>query len=490
MDDASTASLDDLLGREVEIENSKAQLLSQLDESNNSLAHIRICIAEIRDVNRDAIASNLPNETLAAIFEAGLALTKQPYVVSWNPRMPQRSKPFEILVSSVSRRWRNVALQTPQLWTDLRINVSKFTAGDMLDLYLSRSKSCLLDIAFTQLSQDGRSYDPDPDFDTNNFAWRLKQLVPHATHWRQFVIEGVSVGPDMSHLFSPLAGLYAPALERMVIDCYCNPSRVLEVFSVGAPLLSYIELMEVYFIPPHDTVTSLKLGAHYSPLSYTDFSHLMSHMRSLIHLSMDAKIAGIYDLATATHQSPRIELHSALSLDLDLSWITHPSVGALCFLDLPALESLVIHGTTVSIVEGFTSHRHSYLSLRTLTLTLSLKLDFEDLEPTKVREFIRLFPNIRDFAVEGTDPTVLLALCEAQTTDELLWPQLSTITLKSNPVQRCSLTFNDIIHLVENRATLGHPISRITLSSSTYIVRWASWKEKERLKELVELEEC
>ena len=139
----TSTTLNDLLGREVEIENVKAQLLSQVEELNASLAHIRVCIAEIRDVNRDAIASNLPNETLAAIFEAGLALTKQPYVVSWNPRRPQRSKPFEILVSSVSRRWRNVALRTPQLWTDLRINVSRFSAGDMLDLYLSRSKSCL-----------------------------------------------------------------------------------------------------------------------------------------------------------------------------------------------------------------------------------------------------------------------------------------------------------------------------------------------------------
>ena len=57
--DVSMASLDDLLVREVEIENAKAQLLLQVDELNNSLAHIRVCIAEIRDVNRDAITSSL-----------------------------------------------------------------------------------------------------------------------------------------------------------------------------------------------------------------------------------------------------------------------------------------------------------------------------------------------------------------------------------------------------------------------------------------------
>ena len=148
----------------------------------------------------------------------------------------------------------------------------------------------------------------------------------------------------------------------------------------------------------------------------------------------------------------------------------------------------MIRGTTVDIVEAFTRHRHSYLSLRTLTLTSSRNVDYEHLEFTKVWEFIRLFPNIQDFAIDGTDPTFLRALCEAQTTDELLWPQLSVITLKSNPALRHSLTLNDIVHLVENRATLGHPISRITLSS--YIVRWAARKEQERLKELVKLQRC
>jgi hypothetical protein len=346
----------------------------------------------------------------------------------------------------------------------------------------------LLDIAFTKLSQDERSYDPDPHFDANNFAWCLGQVVPYAARWWQFVMEGVSVGMVAHHVFSPLAELYAPALERMVIDCHFNPPEILEVFSVGAPLLSYMELMEVYFVPPPDTVTSLKLRIRRGQLSYTDFNHLMSHMRSLTHLSLYANIVGIYDLATAAHHHP-IELPSVLSLDLELhsSTMRYPSVGALCFLDLPALETLVVHGTTVDIVEGFTSHRRSYLALRTLTFTSPFKFGYEAIQSAEIREFIHLFPNVRDFIIDGTHPTFLRPLCEAQTTDGSLWPQLSVITLKCQPVQP-SLTLKDIIHLVENRATLGHPISRITLSS--YFVRRATRKEQEQLKKLVELEEC
>jgi hypothetical protein len=218
--------------------------------------------------------STLPDETLAAIFEAGLALTKKRYIVSWNGFHPRRDKPFEILVSSVSRRWRQVALQTPRLWTDMRINVSKFNSGYMLDLYLSRSKSCFVDIAFAQLGPDERKYD---HFDTNNFAWCLRKLVPCAARWRQIVVEGVSVMPAT---FSPLAGLYAPALETLVMDCYCHP-QVMEVFSAGAPLLSSMELVETYFVPPLDKVISLKVGVRHAQLSHADFNCLMSHMRSL-----------------------------------------------------------------------------------------------------------------------------------------------------------------------------------------------------------------
>jgi hypothetical protein len=49
--------LDYLLNREVEIEHAKARLFSRLDQLNDSLARVRACIAEIRNVNRHAITN-------------------------------------------------------------------------------------------------------------------------------------------------------------------------------------------------------------------------------------------------------------------------------------------------------------------------------------------------------------------------------------------------------------------------------------------------
>src|ERR1700733_9249436 len=127
------APLKDLLADE-------AQVILQMQVLNESLARIHIRMAEIRNINRNAITYNLPIETLSAIFETSYS---QP--VSRFDSKPQM--PFEVLVSSVSRRWRSVALRTPQLWTDLQLDVSR-SAEDLLDLYLRRSKICLLDITF------------------------------------------------------------------------------------------------------------------------------------------------------------------------------------------------------------------------------------------------------------------------------------------------------------------------------------------------------
>ena len=86
------------------------------------VAGVRVQIAELRSVNRGAGTYNLPSEILSAIFEAGITetpKTEERDRLSWFDSSEQRTTQFELLVSSVSRRWRNVALQTPRLWTDL-----------------------------------------------------------------------------------------------------------------------------------------------------------------------------------------------------------------------------------------------------------------------------------------------------------------------------------------------------------------------------------
>ena len=477
------ATLEDLSRYKTEIENSKAPLVFQLQEMNGSLARIHIRMAEIRDINRDTPTNALPDEMLAAIFEAGVTLTSY-FSHQW-PVFWSKEKPIEILISSVCRRWRNVALQTPRLWTYLHINVSKST-GDFLDLYISRSKMCLLDITFVQLE---RSHYQHAEFDFGNFKRYLGQLIPHVARWRQFVIRNLSIG-SMFAAFSPLAALCAPALENMVIDCNPMERTVIKVFSAGAPLLSSLELLCTYVLPPGDAVKRMGFGCVHGQLSLTGFNQLIVHMRSLTHLSITPN-----DFAEDSTHLPRVELPAAVSLDLHLnhfSNIQNPSVGALGSLDLPTLESLTVHGSTAETIGAFTRHRRLYPTLRSLKLMSRFVNDKEGIACTLILDFIHLFPNIQDLAFHGAHPNPILhTLGDSQSTNGLLWPQLSVITLVPRLIdedQHNAQTFGCIAAVVENRFTLGHPVAQIKLSSR--ILKRITPEQQMRLRELVEIEEC
>jgi hypothetical protein len=93
------------------------------------------------------------------------------------------------------------------LWTDIQINLSK-SAEDLLDLYLHRSKICLLDIRLTQTPQH-HGLDLGEYFYKEKFKRYLRLLVRHAARWRTFVIENVTIGP-LSRALSSLSEISVP----------------------------------------------------------------------------------------------------------------------------------------------------------------------------------------------------------------------------------------------------------------------------------------
>jgi hypothetical protein len=318
-----------LSSRQTALSSQQAVLSSQQQALEHSLAGVRVRIAEIWNMN--AATYNLPSETLSAIFEAGLTETSypSPHARAFLEPLPI---PFELLISAVSRRWQNVALQTPRLWTDLYINFAQPTHA-LNDLYLYRSKMCLLDITlipFCRHQESGFSHAHDIG---NSFKQHMELLIPHVVRWRKLAIQGAFTG----NFFTPyavLAHLYAPALETLVAEeIHSQPRLAMEVFSGGAPRLSSVELNGVYFCPPQGAVKHLKLSYTGPSLSHAQFSQLIRPMTSLTHLSIESTI-----FMGTNH--PSIELPSVISLDVSLD--VHPrSVGALRFLDFPAVEKLL-----------------------------------------------------------------------------------------------------------------------------------------------------
>lgn len=476
------ATLEALLVQETDLRNTKAQLYLQMQEVDDSLARIRIRIAEARfGINRNALTYNLPDEILSAIFEAGQS---QPPIYRRNSSDTRWSvdRPFELVISSVSQRWRNIALDTPQLWTNLVINICQSTR-DLLDLYLYRSKICLLDIVFKDVEPLGHytmSINRNAVIESN-FIQYLDWLVPHVARWRRFAIWSFYVGSFPTEL-SRLTHLHAPVLETLVIRCIGNQAQLVEVFSEGAPLLSSFETSGAFIQPPQAAIRSLQLGRQFH-LSQTEFSQFVLPMSSLTHISMYSTV-----IANATNH-PTIVLPFVRSLDIHL---VTASVGPLQFLDLPAVETLTVHGFTHEVIVAFTQLHHPYPVVQSLKIVSRHHFNVADTPAATTLDLISLFPNVQDIAFHSADPSPFLhALQNPQLRDELLWPRLSAITAIVAPGAKAPFrkqTWTYITKVVENRLQLGHPILWIQLSSQ--ILECGSKRQQQWLRGQAALITC
>jgi hypothetical protein len=83
------------------------------------------------------------------------------------------------------------------------------------------------------------------------------------------------------------------------------------------------------------------------------------------------------------------------------------------------------------------------------------------------------------------------ALYNRKSTDEVLWSDLSAITVvaagRAKVMQKKQI-WTRIVKVVENRVQLGYPISSIELSSQ--IVERGGQRQKRRLREQIALTEC
>jgi hypothetical protein len=213
-------------------------------------------------------------------------------------------------------------------------------------------------------------------------------------------------------------------------------------------------------------------------------SQLIEPIRSLTHLSIAAKIA------QDAGNHPPIELPSVLVLDIYFNHRTDSS--ALRILDFPAVESLTIHGDTDVVIEALTRHHRVYPHVQSLTLANSS--EYGDTVNTSIAvalDFVSLLPAVRDVVFQGTNPSPILdALYNRKSTDEVLWSDLSAITVvaagRAKVMQKKQIWI--CIVKVENRVQLGYPISSIELSSQ--IVERGGQRQKRRLREQTALTEC
>lgn len=257
------------------------------------------------------VVDRLPTELLVHTFYLGLvdALAAFLDVLSGIHREQDTSTgpelPFEVIVSHVCRRWREVALTTPALWAQVAITSS--TMHSKTQAYLARAKTVAVDItidlkspstdvsALVSVSRGTKKQIAQMVFE----HWLL--LSPSISHWRTFALR--TANSLVMHAF--LIALHccspAPMLENLVLaDKPAFVSHLhrhewplcINPFFLNAPKLSKAILSGVYFNWPQTgfahALTTLELSNHQPGIrpSYQDLARILRESPSLKALTL------------------------------------------------------------------------------------------------------------------------------------------------------------------------------------------------------------
>ncbi|KAJ7337360.1 hypothetical protein DFH08DRAFT_252667 [Mycena albidolilacea] len=171
--------------------------------------------------------SSLPNELLEAIAAAGQ-----------QARFPHLQLVFksEWTLSHVSRRFRDVIIGAPALWTLIEANLDTAGSAEILGLYLARSNT--RDISVSLESYWGSTVD---DTERHLTVERLSQIVPHISRiWRLSCTVSMEVLAPLRHVRAPI--LQQLGIVRNYVDDHSTRWDSIELLSAGAPELTFLKM--------------------------------------------------------------------------------------------------------------------------------------------------------------------------------------------------------------------------------------------------------
>ncbi|KAJ3811477.1 hypothetical protein F5876DRAFT_75781 [Lentinula aff. lateritia] len=382
---------------------------------------------------------NLPVELHSAIFLIGQAIERSEREMDILDEEESTGplSPFEVRVSHVNARWRSVALNTGQLWTDFVVQPGY--SSESVETYFSRSKQCLLDIQLRNC--------PETSI-TNNI---LSALFQDSNRWRSCIIEA---GLD-SWTMNQIVPIAAPNLERVefVVEAPNRARRFGEIWQ-GRPVLNggcpglkeaTLRGFALHFArPPLSSVTRLHLDYQgHLPLSYDEFRELLMNAPSLENFSINGVV-----IESTPHNHTRTVIVLPKLLRLGISSL-HGQVysGILLTVKAPLLQSLILEGAQDSDLDPFLDAPYDLPHLRSFSLCGSA------FAPSKLNKIYVLFPSLEEIVLMDMvfNPSEILRVVSESIHDlgltllHLIQSTLSTsqepqtLRLMLNPDQRSDL---------------------------------------------------
>ncbi|KZP30838.1 hypothetical protein FIBSPDRAFT_1038080 [Athelia psychrophila] len=488
-----------------ELEATRRELLIKLEDLDArkraiQLEHNALC-------NMDATTSNIPDEVLAMVFEAGVEIEPDPLLLKTKSFKFHISEPYPTpihfgdLVSHVSHRWRSIALAAPRLWTHIRCTRSGPISMHGKDIwgerkwwreratdYLCRSRSSPVDIHIKGL----RVEDYTPPF--------LQLIAGHLGHCRQLFIQDVPKAVVTLLLRSlsapaPLLSSFSVGFEEVtVVMAFEDPGFL----QFGAPCLITADLHAIYLPRLHPvfaSVTSLRMTAILinSRESYALLRDGLMGLKSLNHLEI--QFSTYYRPATTdVILVPTVEF-----LHVDVTDHRPPSFIDIFLGDIqaPSLISLSLNQWDHDYPHPLEPNK--FPSLQHL-IVYNCITGRDEVDLDNLANVARQFPDITRFTsqINIHNPAsleIILRTMLGESTndydeyiesDETRWPNLQTVAVADPPMDVVDVT-TIVIDLLSKLQGAGHPLCKLLISYNT--VSHADEFIMEALEELIEIED-
>ncbi|KAF7973099.1 hypothetical protein HWV62_16202 [Athelia sp. TMB] len=378
--------------------------------------------------NDSSLIAVLPDEILSAIFLTAHAM------------LQHNQPPIEIQMSQITHHWRNVALDTPQLWS--RIEHLKFTS-----LYLRRSKAVpfTLDLPATSTpfaigdeSEDKLARDAFEQLPLH--LSRCTSLKYHCKFQREILL-----------LMRYLESAKAPRLLTLDLNCQTSQrsSAYKPVLQDGLHIMRKLHLHNIHlkaFQGSLASVTTITFTAT-RDLSHAEFSAMCDALTSAPSLSTFRFMGDVlhgweYNVPILAPSLRRLYMKSVSGAAVCgiLSALSAPSLSYLYLGDLPAHAA---HGFPRGPSPGAAPR---YPALRTIEIG-SIKFDRSII--------IEAFPTIEELVLGQFTEEVELLLALFHNPGH--WPQLRMVTIQSR------VSPGPLEGILLAREAMGCPIKKLRI---------------------------
>ncbi|KAJ7849335.1 hypothetical protein B0H13DRAFT_2088730 [Mycena leptocephala] len=296
---------------------------------------------------------SLPNELLAAVVVAG---QEEPVADS----QPRAFNP-EWTLSHVCRRFRDLIVGSPTLWTIIYADFETEGSMKIFKLYLERSGACNVSVTLHGSRCLLDEYLAEQS--------RFSQIVPHVNRiWRLRVVLSTEWGREVLACLRDAAVPNLQYLEiindRPDLDGEWSP---VQMFSSGAPRLNFLKLDGIKLLAPPAiqwtaSLTHLELLRGQRMENSDGLVAITTQCPLLVHLHLD--ISWISTPARQFHIPTLKFLHILVSDSKDEFYLLH----MVDLFDTPALTEFIIdgtHGDQIFVLFNSPSLPHSSFSALT-----------------------------------------------------------------------------------------------------------------------------